>query len=144
MNNEPLSEDNDNPPIAIRLEDLLEVVNEGDLMLDRHVHLWKKEDMEKYKDEVFQILVDGYKQNGGLLGMESADQLVAETDYWKLCRRKGKITAVLCCSTKRGGRKTRYGSCLMTDEGKRDMLKMMQDDMEAFGGDVGPEGGRIR
>lgn len=132
-------EEYDNQPIAITLKDLLQVVTESELMLEHYVNLWKKEDMEQYKDEVYKLLVDGYRGSGGLLGMESADQLVAETDFWKLCRRKDKITAAFCYSTKRGGRKTCYGSCLMTPEGKRDLLKIMKDDMEQLGRKVWTE-----
>lgn len=138
MNTKPF-EEYDNPPIGITLDELLEVVTENKLMLEHYVNLWKKEDMEKYKDEVFQLLVNGYKKSGGLLGMNSPDQLVAETDFWKLCRRKGKITVAFCYSTKRGGRKTCYGSCLMTKDGKQDMLKIMRDDMIEFGRKVWAE-----
>lgn len=85
------SEDYDNQPIAITLEDLLEVVSdESELMLERHATFGQKEDLEKYKDEVFHFLVDGYKAKGAPLGMNSPDQLVAETDYWHLCRENGK------------------------------------------------------
>lgn len=129
----------DNQPIAITLKDLLEVLNESNLMLEHYVNLKTKEEMEQYKDEVYQLLVDGYKNSGGLLGMDSADQLVAETDFWKLCRRKGKITAAFCYSTKRGGRKTCYGSCLQTAEGKHDFLKIMRDDMLQLGRKVWSE-----
>jgi hypothetical protein len=120
-------------PIAITLEDLLEVVTESELILEHYVNLWRKEDMEKYKNVVFDILKNGYKGCGGLLGMDSPDQLVAETDLWKLSRKNGKITAAFCYSTKRGGRKTCYGSCTLTPEGKKDMFKMLKDDMEQLG-----------
>ena len=71
--------------------------------------------------------------------MESADQLVAETDYWKLRKRNNKVTAVLCYTTKRGGRKTCYGGCLLNREGKRDMFEMMKDDMNELGRKVWAE-----
>lgn len=138
MNTKPL-EEYDNPPIGITLEELLEVLNESKFVIEHYVNLTKKEDMEKYKDEVFQLLVDGYKNSGGLIGMDSADQLVAETDFWKLCRRHGKITAAFCYTTKRGGRKTCYGSCQMTTQGKRDFLKIMYEDMVELGRKVWAE-----
>lgn len=127
------AEDYDNPPIAIDLDDLLYMINENKMVVEHYVNLWKKSDMEKYKDEVYQILVNGYKNNGGLLGMDSPDQLVAETDFWKICKRNNKITAAFCYSTKRGGRKTCYGSCLMTREGKYDMYRIMKSDMDETG-----------
>ena len=97
------SEDHDIQPIAISLEELLEITDESNLMIERAVHLWRKADMEKYKSKVYQILVGGNAKIGAPLGVDSADQLVAGTDYWKLCQRKGRITAVICYSEKRGG-----------------------------------------
>ena len=113
------SEDNDNQPIAITLEDLLEVVNdESELRIAPWFNLWAKKDREKYKDEVFRILADGYKARGSPLELTNPDRLVAETDYWQLCRRKGRIIGAFCYSTKRERRKTCYGHCPMAIEGK--------------------------
>ena len=126
-------EDYDVPPVAIPLEDLLGFLEEDDWVHKHYAYLWKKEDLEKYKDEVYELLVNGYTNKGGMLGIGSADQLVAETDHWKVWIRKDKITAAFCYSRKRGGWKTCYGSCLMTDEGMRDLFKMMKDDMEQLG-----------
>lgn len=108
------SEDYDNQPIAITLEDLSEAVSKGELVVEHHATFWKKEDLEKYKDEVFQFLVDGYKAKGAPLGVNSPDRLAAETDHWQLCRENGKIIAAFCRSRKGGGLKTRYGCCLPT------------------------------
>ena len=111
------SEEFDNQPIGITLEDLLEVVNdESELRIAPWINLWAKKDREKYKDEVFRILVDGCKAKGSPLEFRSPDQLVAETDYWQLCRRKGKIIGAFCYSTKRDRRKTCYGHCPMAVE----------------------------
>lgn len=139
MKNGHTGEDYDNQPIGIDLADLLKLINESDPVLQHCVYLWKKEDMEKYKNEVFQILVGGNAKIGGPLGVDSADQLVAETDYWKLCQRKGRITAVICYSEKRGGRKTCHGGCLTTEEGERDMSRLIKDEMKRLGPKVWAE-----
>lgn len=113
------SEDCDTQPIAIALEDLLEVVNdESELRIDPFVNLWAKKDREQCKDEVFRFLADGYKAKGAPFGVDSPDRLVAETDYWQLCRRKGRIIGVFCYSTKPERRKTCYGHCPMAMEDK--------------------------
>ena len=62
--------------------------------------------MKKWASQVWKLLNDAYKYCGGLKGMNSIEQLINETDIWKIVRRGNKVTAVVTYSTKRGGRKT--------------------------------------
>ena len=118
-------------PIGLDYHDLDEIIEEDRKLIKEHyLNLFNQNDREKYKDEVWDVLEKSYENSGGLIGMEDADQLIRETDMWKLCKRNGKIVAAMCYSFKRGGRKTCYGGCDMTRQGKEDLYKIMKADME--------------
>ena len=93
------------------------------------VNALTKEDMMKYADDVWKILQDSYKYCGGLLGMKDVNQLIDESDMWKMVRRNGKINCVVIYSFKRGGRKLCYGGTDGTPQGKADFYKIMQEDI---------------
>lgn len=93
------------------------------------VNALNKEDMMKYADDVWKILQDSYKYCGGLLGMKDVNQLIEESDMWKMVRRNGKINCVVIYSFKRGGRKLCYGGTDGTPQGKADFYKIMQEDI---------------
>ena len=57
--------------------------------------------MKKWAPQVWQLLNDAYKYCGGLKGMNSIEQLINETDIWKIVRRGDKVTAAVTYSTKR-------------------------------------------
>ena len=87
-----------------------------------------KEDMKKYKDEVWEIMKRSYAYIGGVAGIKNADELVEDTDLWKLVKRNGKITAAKCYKMKKGGRKANCGGYDGTDQGKKDILKIYDED----------------
>lgn len=99
-----------------------------DMITERFVNLLKKDQMETYKDQVWDILQTSYSYIGGMAGMRDVDQLIEESDFWKLVRRSGKITAVCVYSYKRGGRKSCYVGCDQTEQGKADLSKMLSED----------------
>ena len=106
------------------------------ILNEHYVNLFKqdkRDEMDKVKDEVFEILQKSYEKAGGMAGINTPDDLIDDTDFWKLCRRNGKIVVAFCYSLKRGGRKTCYGGCDMTDEGKREMIKLMKADLDQSG-----------
>lgn len=100
------------------------------LMINEHFVTPKTpEEMRKYADQVWKLLNDAYKYCGGMKGMDSPEQLIAETDIWKLVRRDGKtITAVITYSTKRGGRKACYMGAEQSERGRHDLLMISQED----------------
>lgn len=65
----------------------------------------------------------------GLLGMRDINQLIEESDMWKMVKRNGKINCVVIYSFKRGGRKLCYGGTDGTPQGKADFYKIMQEDI---------------
>ena len=96
---------------------------------ERFVNAHDPKEMEKYADEVWDILQKSYAYCGGLLGMNSVKQLIDESDMWKMVRRNGKINCVVVYSYKRGGRKMCYGGTDGTPDGKVDFFKIMQEDI---------------
>lgn len=90
----------------------------------------------KYSKEVYDMIVKSYEYIGGLAGCRTYDdfvqQYVEDVEHdnliWKLVRRSDKITAVKIYATKRGGRK---GVVIATDgseQGKKDISKIMEED----------------
>ena len=92
---------------------------------EHFVNALSKNDMKKHIDEVWDILVKGYEKIGGMKGMDSKQQLIDETDMWKMIRKNGKILAVKCYTFKRGGRKACYCAGNGTDEGKQPLYQMI-------------------
>lgn len=88
------------------------------------------QDIEIYKDEVWNILQQSYKPIGGLLGVDSIDDLIADSDMWKLVTKGGKVVAVSCYTFKRGGRKTMLCGTDGTEEGKRWFYKIIDEDIQ--------------
>ena len=84
--------------------------------------------MRKYADEVWDILQKAYAYCGGMAGMDSVEQLIDETDMWKMVRKNGKIVAVNTYSNKRSGRKICYGGQDGSEEGKIALKKILEED----------------
>ena len=62
--------------------------------------------------------------------MDSVEQLIDETDMWKIVRKNGKIVAVNTYSNKRSGRKICYGGQDGTEEGKKAFKKILEEDFK--------------
>lgn len=102
-------------------------------ILERFVTALNKEDMKKYIDIVWPMLQAAYKAIGGTAGMNSPEQLIEETDIWKMVRKNSKIVAVKVYSQKRGGRKACYCATDGTKEGKEALYKIIDEDMSQAG-----------
>lgn len=88
-----------------------------------------KDKLNKYKDEVYNILQKAYAPIGGILGCENIDMLVNDSDFWKIVTKGSKIIAVAIYTFKRGGRKMMYCGTDGTSEGKENLYKLINDDM---------------
>lgn len=84
--------------------------------------------MQKYAKEVWDILEKSYAYCGGMAGMRDVQQLIDDSDMWKMTRRGGKINSVICYSGKRGGRKMCYLGSDRTEQGGKDLKKMWEED----------------
>ena len=109
------------------MKSLTQYLNEA-LICERFLNAFNKEDMRKYADEVWDILQKAYAYCGGMAGMDSVDQLIDETDMWKMVRKNGKIVAVNTYSNKRSGRKICYGGQDGSEEGKIALKKILEED----------------
>lgn len=89
-----------------------------------------KDDMNLYADEVYNMLVNAYKKIGGIKGISSKEDLIKDSDIWKMVRRNGKIIACQVYSTKRGGRKAIGGATDGTEIGKQAMYDIMKEDIK--------------
>lgn len=98
------------------------------LITEHFLTLTKKEDMKKYGEEVWDILQKSYAYIGGIAGINSIDDLIEDTDLWKLVRRDNKITAIKAYKLKNGGRKSNCGGTDGTIQGKKDIMKIYQED----------------
>lgn len=87
-----------------------------------------KEDMKKYADEVWDILQKSYAYIGGIAGVNSIDDIIEDTDLWKLVRRGDKITAIKAYKMKNGSRKANCCGSDGTEQGRKDILKIYSED----------------
>lgn len=104
-------------------------VLESKIMLnERFVNCKNKAEMWKYADIVWNLLQKAYAYCGGIKNVDSVDDLIRDTNLWKLYRKDGEIKAVICYTDRKGGRKL----CLMgqdgSEEGRRMVKKMLEDD----------------
>lgn len=109
------------------MKKLTEFLNEA-LICERFINAFNKDEMRKYADQVWDILVKAYEYCGGMAGMDSVDQLIAETDIWKMVRKNDKIVAVMTYSSKRSGRKMCYGGQDGSPEGNVAFKKILEED----------------
>lgn len=110
------------------MKSLTQYLNEA-LICERFLNALNKEDMRKYADEVWDILQKAYSYCG-MASMDSVEQLIDETDMWKMVRKNGKIVAVNTYSNKRSGRKICYGGQDGTEEGKKAFKKILEEDFK--------------
>lgn len=109
------------------MKSLSSYINEQ-LITEHFVNIFKKDDMAKYADEIYKMMVKCYEYCGGMAGMDSPQQLIDETTFWKLVRRTDRITAGIVYSDKRGGRKMCYCFNDGTEQGVKDCKKIMEED----------------
>lgn len=84
--------------------------------------------LNKYKDQVYQMIQDGYANIGGPEGLNSVEDLVADSDFWKLDVYNGKIRSLVVYTFKRGGRKVQYLTASPDEEGKASLYRTIKDD----------------
>lgn len=110
-------------------EYIVEKMHMNEMLVNEHfVNCHDRSDMKKYADDVWKILVRSYEYCGGMAGMDSPEQLIDETSMWKLVRRDGKIVACIVYTDKRGGRKACYAGSDGSEQGTKDLLKIMNED----------------
>lgn len=97
-----------------------------------NVETSKKKDpnIEKYKQPIFDLLQKVYKSIGGPGGLDKPDDLVNDSDFWKIDRDGDEIKAAAVYTFKRGGRKLQYIGSDGTEDGKKRLYRIIEDDMK--------------
>lgn len=85
--------------------------------------------ISRYKMPVYDILQDAYAPIGGIHGLRNADELITESDFWKIDRTNEHINAVAIYTFKRGGRKLQYAASDGTKTGKERLYRIIRDDI---------------
>lgn len=100
------------------------------LITEHFVNCKTDEEMQQYADVVWKLLQKAYEYCGGIKNVDSPEQLIKDTHLWKLYRKDGDIKAVIVYSDRKGGRKM----CLLGSDGSEDgrkmLKKMMEDDFK--------------
>ena len=86
--------------------------------------------LNRYKDQVFDMLTKAYAPIGGILGCDNVDMLVNDSDFWKLFFKGGQLRAVAIYTFKRGGRKMMYCGTDGTSQGKECLMTIIGDDLK--------------
>lgn len=130
-----------NKPIQNKLKQIINetvrrtLVREGfikkPLMLNEtFVNCKNKAEMKRYGNVVWDLLQKAYAYCGGIKNVDSIDELIRDTNLWKLYRKNGEIKAVICYTDRKGGRKL----CLLgqdgSEDGRRMIKKMLEDDFK--------------
>ena len=120
-------------------ESVRQVLKESRMLNESFVNCKDKSEMMKYGDVVWDILQKAYAYCGGIKNVNSVEDLIRDTNLWKLYRKDGEIKAVICYTDRKGGRKI----CLLgqdgSDDGRRMLKRMLEDDFrledrESWGG----------
>lgn len=100
------------------------------MIVEHFVNCKNDEEMRKYGDIVWAILKKAYEYCGGIKNVNGVDDLIKDTNLWKLYRKNNEIKAVICYTDRKGGRKM----CLLgqdgSDEGRKALKSMMEDDFK--------------
>lgn len=100
------------------------------LITEHFINCKNDVEMKQYADIVWRILQMSYEYCGGIKNIDGPDDLIKDTHLWKLLKKNGKITAVICYTDRKGGRKL----CLLgqdgSDEGRKGLKKMLEDDFK--------------
>ena len=103
-------------------------------------NVFKKEDKEKYKQEVWDILQNAYKKvKGGLQGsgFRSPDEMVDKITMWKLGFRNNKLVSVAMYKDKFGRKRVAIGT--VGKDGIRLCANVVAEDFQrAYGEQSGP------
>jgi hypothetical protein len=99
------------------------------LLTERFLSLLSVEDRRKYIDEVWDMLQKSYAKVGGFKSAPNKEELLKETDFWKLVKKNGKIVAIALYKFKRG-RKSIAGGTDGTDLGKEWLMKIFLEDLQ--------------
>ena len=117
------------PPASIM--SLSNVLDYSDyLLVEAFVNAFEPSEKEQYADGVWDILKESYSRIGGLKGrgFASKEDMVKNIAFWKIGKTSGKVNAVAMYRDK-GGRKRVAVGTDGTDDGKRNLMLIVKDDL---------------
>ena len=100
-------------------------------LTESYKNIMSKPDKEKYVDEVLDILQSSYKDIGGIKtpSFMSREAAIDGPHMWKLVVRDGKVIAVNIYKDDGTGRKSVLAGTDGSVQGKREMAKLITDDV---------------
>lgn len=81
--------------------------------------------MQRYAAQVWSILVDSYAQVSGGLHYESLNELIQDTQRWRLVVRHGEVVALTLFKSKRGWKLVAMAACRSQGKRARQALKRL-------------------
>ena len=113
----------------LEMKNLKDYINEQ-FITEHFVNCKTSDEMEQYGDIVWDILKKAYEYCGGIKNVNGPEDLIKDTNLWKIYRKDNVIKAVICYTDRKGGRKM----CLLgsdgSDDGRKMLKKMMEDDFK--------------
>jgi len=102
-----------------------------DILNEKILNLFNKEEKEKYKDIIFDLLQKSYAKIGGIKGsgFENPDDMIEKIKLWKIYIRNGNILAGLMYKDKNLRKRVAIFTN-GTKEGKQALKIMLRDDFE--------------
>lgn len=99
------------------------------LILERFVNLHTDQDMAKYIDVIWDILQRSYANIGGFKSATDKQDLIKKSGLTKLVTKQGKVIALRIYKDELG-RKSIAGGTDGSEEGKKWLLKMCEEDIK--------------
>lgn len=92
-----------------------------------------KQFIAKRSQEIFDMLVKGYADKGGLTLLKTPSQLVSDVDLMKIVFSKnGKVLACITYKYWAGGNKMFLGAAIRNDAGKNAIQEIIKSDIEPY------------
>ena len=99
------------------------------LLLERFVNLHTPQEMSKYIDVIWDILEKSYAPIGGFKSAKDKEDLMRKSGLTKLVTKDGKVVAVKIYKDELG-RKSIAGGTDGSNEGKKWLIKMSEEDVK--------------
>lgn len=99
---------------------------------EQFVTLWNEDTLnkQKYFDEVIEILRASYKSIGGLISLESDEEILNKRYIWKLTTRNKKVTACVLYKGVGDNRKIALAGTDGSSQGKSDLNMILKEDIK--------------
>jgi hypothetical protein len=99
------------------------------VLVERFLNLHTAHAMQPWKNQVWDALQRSYAAAGGFKSAANIDELINDSSLWKIVTRNGKLSAIVIYKDKYGRKSMAVGTD-GTDQGKRDLFKIKQEDTQ--------------